>query len=65
MPQAHREDVVTDKEKLDKKINKLNNFIQGKEYTKLAGEEQDLMWAQLTCMTQLSQIMGKRIKKFH
>lgn len=57
-----RQHVVTEKQELDVKIEKLAEFLDGPNYVKVLNLEQDLLQRQVLAMRQYSTILGERIK---
>lgn len=62
--QPHQERVVTEKDELDTKIEKLSSFIGGDVFSSLSDEEQSRLQDQLTYMIGYSNVLGQRIAAF-
>jgi hypothetical protein len=62
--QAHQERVVTEKDELDTKIEKLSSFISSDVYSTLTEAEQSRLGRQLGLMQQYSEVLGERIDAF-
>lgn len=63
--QPYQQRVIDEKEELDKKANKLSQFIGfSKIFETLDAVEQELMKEQNDMMWQYSEILGKRIAAF-
>ena len=60
----HQERVVTEKQELDSKREKLTAFIGGKTFRTLDATEQSRLNRQLEAMTLYSNILGERIAAF-
>jgi hypothetical protein len=62
--QPHQERVVSEKDELYTKIEKLSSFIGGDVYSTLDEAEQYRLSRQLTYMQQYSEVLGERIDAF-
>ena len=62
--QPHQERVVTEKDELDTKIEKLSSFISSDVYSTLTEAEQSRLGRQLGLMQQYSDVLGERIAAF-
>ena len=62
--QPHQERVVTEKEELDMKIEKLDSFRAGEIFPTLPEDEQDRLNKQLSFMRQYSGVLADRIAAF-
>lgn len=60
----HQERVVIEKQELDKKISKLNSFIQSEKFKEIPIDEQDRLKQQYSVMSEYSFILGQRIENF-
>lgn len=61
----HQKRVIEEKEELEKKINKLNDFIFNNcIYADLEIEDQNLLMEQLSCMSNYYKILAQRISRF-
>lgn len=60
----HQERVVYEKEELDKKREKLKEFINGEVFKTLEQAEQFRLSAQIEIMTQYSNVLDDRINAF-
>ncbi len=62
----HQQRVLTEKEELDEKIEKLHSFVTGDNFTNVVKniQEQILLLQQLTAMQSYSKILEARIKFF-
>lgn len=63
--EAFQQRVVTEKEELDSKIDKLNIFIHGSIYKSLPEEERFRMMRQYCHMWDYSNVLGERIAVFN
>lgn len=62
--QPHQQRVVDEKDALDEKINKLDQFLDGDIFKGLPIKEQDRLVKQLHFMRQYYSILGERIAAF-
>ena len=62
--QAHQERVVAEKEELDGKIDRLDNFRASPTFGTLAEEDQNLLFKQLGIMRSYSEVLASRIDRF-
>jgi hypothetical protein len=62
--QPHQQRVVTEKDELDVKIDKLDTFRAGTIFPTLAEDEQDRLNKQLSFMRQYSGVLADRIAAF-
>lgn len=62
--QPHRQRVVTEKEELDSKIEKLNAFTKAEFFKTVDAAEQGRLRVQLAIMDSYSHILGERIAQF-
>lgn len=60
----HQERIVTEKNELDEKIDKLSVFIKGNFYRELPGDEQARLNDQFSAMNDYSNILRQRIAAF-
>ena len=64
MQQTYQQ-LVTDREELDVKINTLNDFFANRLFSTLPDDEQDRMFCQQDAMKLYSHILGQRISAFN
>ena len=62
--QPHEERVVTEKQELDTKIEKLISFIETSKFNELNDENKELLKFQLESMENYSRVLGMRIALF-
>jgi hypothetical protein len=62
--QPHQERVVVEKKELDEKITKLDAFLHGSLYTRLAEDERMRLGRQFCHMKDYSNVLGERIAAF-
>jgi hypothetical protein len=60
----HQQRVVTEKQDLDEKLEKLNAFGRGDVFPTLPAEEQERLIRQSKIMDQYSVVLGERIAAF-
>jgi len=61
----YQQRVIDEKDELDGKLEKLNNFIDSDGYDSIEdGRDKDLLDEQLQAMSDYSDILGKRIDRF-
>lgn len=57
----YQQRVITEKQELDGKTERLKAFIESAEFKTLSLEEQCLLSSQSECMAEYSRILGERI----
>ncbi len=62
--EPHEQRVVAEKAELDERLAKLNAFLPTETCINLPFDDRCLLAQQAIVMTQLSQILGKRIERF-
>lgn len=60
---VHEHSVVTEKQALDEKIDKLNAFLRSDAFGVLSAVGRSLLLAQVHAMASYSQILGARIER--
>jgi hypothetical protein len=62
--QAYQQRVIEEKQELDAKLDKLNQFIDSPQFLVIDGEEQKRLRLQRTFMLAYSNVLGERIEAF-
>ena len=63
MEKEQLERLISETRETAQRLNKLNAFMGGEHFPKLAREDKDLLYSQQRVMSKYVQILGKRIER--